>query len=88
MNRLLNAVERMCNFTLTGPNRLVQTIVTIGNYDFCPWANCHVYWLKQPISWFGVVCLAATLTAVFVEPRAWIMVGSVVAVMLTGTIWP
>lgn len=60
----------------------------IGNHDFCPWANHYVYWLKQPIGWFVVGAVAAAVTAVFLEPRAWIIVGSLVAVMAMGVVWP
>ncbi len=28
------------------------------NYDFCPWANAYVYWLKKPIGWFVLGLLA------------------------------
>ena len=68
--------------------RFFQRLDTIGNHDFCPWANRYVYWLKQPIGWFVVGTAAAALTALFLEPQAWILVGSLVAVMLLGVAWP
>ncbi len=68
--------------------RSFRRLTTIGNHDFCPWANPYVYWLKQPIGWFVVGSAAATLIALFVEPQAWILVGSLVAVMLMGVVWP
>jgi len=63
-------------------------LAAIGNHDFCPWANRYVYWLKQPIGWLVVGVFMATLTAVFLDPEAWIIVGSLLAVMLVGTAWP
>lgn len=58
------------------------------NYDFCPWANRYVYWLKQPIGWFLVGSAASLLTAVFVAPHAWIIFGALVVVMIMGVAWP
>ena len=62
--------------------RSFRRLAAIGNHDFCPWANRYVYWLKQPIGWLVVAAAAAALTALFLEPQAWIIVGSLVAVML------
>lgn len=63
-------------------------LAALGNHDFCPWANRYVYWLKQPIGWFLVAAAAALLTAVFLEPQAWIIVGSLAAVIAMGVVWP
>ncbi len=68
--------------------RSFRRLAAIGNHDFCPWANRYVYWLKQPIGWLVVAAAAAALTALFLEPQAWIIVGSLVAVMLMGVVWP
>ncbi|MFM7844073.1 MAG: DUF58 domain-containing protein [Planctomycetota bacterium] len=68
--------------------KLLAPLVAIGNHDFCPWANRYVYWLKQPLGWFVVGAAAAAMTAVFLEPRVWIIVGSLVAVMALGVVWP
>ena len=68
--------------------RFFRRLLTFGNYDFCPWANRYVYWLKQPIGWFVVGTAAAALTALFLEPQAWILVGSLITVMLMGVVWP
>jgi len=69
-------------------SKMLAPLVAIGQHEFCPWANRYVYWLKQPIGWFVVGAAAATLTAVFLEPRVWIIVGSLVAVMALGVVWP
>lgn len=60
----------------------------VGHYDFCPWANRYVYWLKQPIGWLAAGALAALLVAVIVAPQAWFVFGALVAVMLLGVAWP
>ncbi|MCA9222432.1 MAG: DUF58 domain-containing protein [Planctomycetales bacterium] len=69
-------------------NSILVPLLAIGNHDFCPWANRYVYWLKQPIGWFCVGAAAAALTAVFLEPRVWVIFGSLVAVMTLGVVWP
>jgi hypothetical protein len=40
------------------------------NYDFCPWANKYVYWLKKPIGWLTGGILAGILLGAFVAPQA------------------
>lgn len=69
-------------------SKMLAPLVAIGSHDFCPWANRYVYWLKQPIGWFVVGAVAAALTAIFLEPRMWIIVGSLVAVMVLSVVWP
>jgi uncharacterized protein (DUF58 family) len=60
----------------------------VGHYDFCPWANRYVYWLKQPIGWFVAGALAALLVALFVAPQGWFVFGTLAAVMVLGVAWP
>ncbi len=68
--------------------RLSSVANAIGHYDFCPWANRYVYWLKQPIGWFALGALAALLVGLFVAPQGWFLFGVLVTVMLLGVIWP
>lgn len=63
-------------------------LVALAHHDFCPWANRYVDWLKQPIGWFLVGTGAAAASAMFLEPQAWVLVGSLVAVIVLGTVWP
>lgn len=70
------------------PSQWAGNLVAFGNYDFCPWANRYVYWLKQPMGWFVVAAAAAALTAMFLEPQVWIVFGSLAAVMVLGVVWP
>ena len=88
MKHLFQRFSR-ANATSAGwADRFISATAAIGSYDFCPWANRYVYWLKQPIGWFVVGAVASALTAVFLEPRVWIIFGSLVAVMLMGVVWP
>ena len=67
---------------------LLRRLSTAANYDFCPWANRYVYWLKHPIGWFAVAAFASLLLAVFVMPQAWGVFAALVSVMVLGTLWP
>ena len=58
------------------------------NYDFCPWANKYVYWLKKPIGWLAGAILASTLLGAFVAPQAFAISAALVGLILVGTIWP
>ncbi len=66
----------------------VMTTTRLANYDFCPWANRYVYWLRKPIGWFVVGAAAAASVAVFLAPQAWIIFSSLVVVILMGVVWP
>lgn len=60
----------------------------VMNYDFCPWANRYVYWLKRPIGWlFTAAAIAATL-GIYVAPQAMAVSASVLALIALGTLWP
>ncbi|MGE0760231.1 MAG: DUF58 domain-containing protein [Pirellulaceae bacterium] len=67
---------------------LFRGAAALLHWDFCPWANKYVYWLKQPIGWFVVGAASACLVAVFLAPHAWILFGSITAVALLGVAWP
>ena len=71
------------------------TIATLGQrlsrlltYDFCPWANQWVYWMKRPIASLSFAAVAALTCAVFVKPLALVAFGAVVLVVLLGYLWP
>ncbi len=68
--------------------RVTAMAGAIGHYDFCPWANRYVYWLKQPIGWFALGALAALLVGLFVAAQGWFVFGVLVTVMVLGGIWP
>jgi uncharacterized protein (DUF58 family) len=59
-----------------------------AHYDFCPWANRYVYWLKQPIGWFVVGALASLLLGLFFAPQGYVMLAAILAAMICGVAWP
>ncbi len=65
-----------------------QKFVEIGHYDFCPWANRYVYWLKQPIGWFLLAAIASAAIGALAVPQGWFVCGIVTAVTLLGIAWP
>jgi len=58
------------------------------NYDFCPWANRYVYWLKKPIGWLTGGILAGLLLGAFVAPQAFAISAALLGLILVGTFWP
>jgi len=61
---------------------------TILNYDFCPWVNDYVYWLKRPIGWLAGAILAAVLLGAVVAPQAYAIAAALLGLVLVGTVWP
>ena len=57
-------------------------------YDFCPWANRWVYWIKQPVAALGLAAVSALACAVFVQPLAWVPSVAVMLVVALGYLWP
>jgi len=64
------------------------SVAALGTHDFCPWMNRYVYWLKQPVGWFVTGAFAAALTAYYLDPQMWVVVGALAGVMLLGVAWP
>ncbi len=58
------------------------------NYDFCPWANAYVYWLKKPIGWFVLGFLAAVLLGLYVSPQAYLAAAGIGILIAVGCLWP
>ncbi len=58
------------------------------HYDFCPWANAYVYWLKRPIGWVAVAFLASLLLGVFVSSQAFLVSVAIFALGVVGCLWP
>jgi uncharacterized protein (DUF58 family) len=73
--------------TATGQPLLVRIAAAL-HYDFCPWANWWVYWLKNPL---GSLMLA-TITAVFcgtcINTNVLILAGVLAGILTLGIIWP
>lgn len=69
-------------------SRIADRMLTVGNHDFCPWANRYVYWLKQPIGWFVLAALAAASIGLFAVPQGWFVCGVILLVTVLGVAWP
>ncbi len=67
---------------------LVRSVVGILNYDFCPWANRFVYWMRHPLGFMAVTGILSACCAVFLNAYAWMAVAGVSIVLLLGTVWP
>jgi uncharacterized protein (DUF58 family) len=57
-------------------------------YDFCPWANRWVYWMKRPAVSLGLSAVAALACAIFGKPAALVALGAIVVVGGLGYAWP
>ncbi len=66
----------------------MDSIDLMLNYDFCPWANRWVYWMKHPLVGMTVVAMAAGLCGMFVVPQAWLLCAGLILVGGLGLAWP
>ncbi|TWU05161.1 hypothetical protein CA54_58490 [Symmachiella macrocystis] len=69
-------------------SKITDRIMAVGNYDYCPWANKYVYWLKQPIGWFVLAAIASAVIGLFAVPQGWFVCGVVSLVTALGVAWP
>jgi len=69
-------------------NQLTRTGIAALTYDFCPWANRFVYWMKQPIAALSLAMAAALALAIFVRPVALVAFAAILVVVLLGYLWP
>lgn len=63
-------------------------LAQILTYDFCPWANRWLHWIKHPLAALGFAALAALACAIFVEQMAVVALAAIVLVGLIGLFWP
>lgn len=68
--------------------RLVRVGAGVLTYDFCPWANRFVYWMKQPIAALSLAMAAALALAIFVRPVALVAFVAILVVVVLGYLWP
>lgn len=88
-----NAEESVKNAGLGVPTPghsiwMLHAVIAVLNYDFCPWANRFVYWVREPIGFLGVAGLLALCCAMFLSAFAWMAVAGVAVVLVLGTAWP
>ena len=67
---------------------VVRAILGGLTYDFCPWANRFVYWMKQPIAALSLAMAAALAFAIFVRPVALVAFLAIFIVVALGYLWP
>lgn len=67
---------------------LFARLMTILNYDFCPWANRWVYWLKHPLVFFVSAAVGALSCGLFMNPQAFVAVAAIVLTAALGVLWP
>lgn len=70
------------------PRQLLTRVGSAMHYDFCPWANRYVYWLKLPIGWVVLAFIASLLLGIYVSQQAYMAAGIVAAVGVIGSLWP
>lgn len=68
--------------------KLLSRSHEVLNFDFCPWANQWVYWLKNPFWILLAATLAAGLCGVFVNPYILGVSSGLLLVLLLGVVWP
>lgn len=68
--------------------RALNRVDDFLNYDFCPWANRWVYWMKHPLVGVAVVAITAGICGTFVAPQAWFLCAGLLIVGMIGLIWP
>ncbi|MBL6704896.1 MAG: DUF58 domain-containing protein [Planctomycetaceae bacterium] len=67
---------------------LLRAVMAVLNYDFCPWANRFVYWMREPIGFLAIAGVLALCCAMFLNEFAWMAVAGVAVVLVLGTVWP
>lgn len=53
--------------------RFVNHLACALNHGSCPWANRHVYWLKQVLSLFGLALFAVLKRYRILDGMGWIV---------------
>lgn len=69
-------------------SKLLRVAMAVLTYDFCPWANRFVYWLREPVGFLAVAGVFALCCAMFLNEFAWMAVAGVAVVLVLGTVWP
>ena len=57
-------------------------------YDFSPWANRYVYWLKTPLGVLLVAAAASLLCGFFVAVQGFVVFAAIASVIALGIAWP
>ena len=74
--------------TASSKRSLLTCAESVLSYDFCPWANRWVYWLKNPL-WCLVLATGVSIVCgLFVNPQVFLLTGVLALVASLGTVWP
>jgi len=73
---------------LAAVERSLERAHGVLNYDFCPWANRWVYWMKHPLACMLAAAVVAVCCGLFVNPIAFAILGVIVSVTALGSAWP
>ncbi len=69
-------------------HNLLGQLDRVTNYDFCPWLNRYVYWLKEPAGWFVVALAISLLVGAFLSPLGWTVAAGLSVILLLGLGFP
>ena len=58
------------------------------NYDFCPWFNKYVYWLKKPFGWMISGVFTLGLAGFLISPQAFAFMWALIGLIVVGVAWP
>ncbi len=76
------------NSLLKSGHVLVQRFGEILNYDYFPYFNKYVYWLKQPVGWIVCATGFSALVGILIGPQGFVLMWSLIAFLMVGAIWP
>ena len=65
-----------------------QRIGEFLNYDFSPFANPYVYWLKKPVGWVVSAAFFSALVGCLIGPQGFVLMWALIAFLVVGAIWP
>ncbi len=78
--------------TLTGRQAAGQSllvrIAAALHYDFCPWANRWVYWLKNPLWSLVLATVTAIICGICINTNVLILAGVLAGILALGVVWP
>lgn len=70
------------------PTSLAGRIHGALDYDYCPWANKWVYWLKHPFWLLVIAAITAIFCGIYVSPAVLLMGVSLAVLLVMGIAWP
>ncbi|MBS0264999.1 MAG: DUF58 domain-containing protein [Planctomycetes bacterium] len=70
------------------PKPALAWVTAALHYDFCPWANRWVYWLKNPLWVLVLAVVAATICGFWLNASVFLVAGTLMAVLALGIAWP